>query len=70
VSEASIPRCGNCVHWGAPPDGGAATGNCHRYPPAVLFDPTAPLLYRVKTEWPETNRFALCGEWKDGEARP
>jgi len=63
----SIPRCNNCAHWEATESNSGASGTCHRYPPMVLLDPTAPPKYRIKTEWPLMLPFSLCGEWKDRE---
>jgi hypothetical protein len=64
MSDAS---CMTCKFWREMPMKPNQThlqGRCLRYPPAVIFAPTAPGNGDIHYHFPETLAHAVCGEWR------
>jgi hypothetical protein len=61
--------CSKCRHWSDARAERPNTGECRRYPPALLFTPAGDLRI-YKSEFPHVGAGDWCGEWTPGERAP
>jgi hypothetical protein len=58
--------CGNCAYYKPASATDLSHGQCRRYPPQVIIDPTnhATPYADLVSMWPNTNEVDNCGEYR------